>query len=119
MPWSEKGNTERDFIFVTTQTLTREQLEAISEEVGPDKTLLICCGAFRVKPGAFPNLTLKKIPNAVLSRCEFGKDDYSIQIASLPQAEPDDTANATAAKSTAKGNGKKKTSGALPLFDEE
>jgi adenine-specific DNA-methyltransferase len=82
--WNHGSSTERDFIYVTTQTLTREQLEAISEEVGADKTLLICCGAFRVKPGAFPNLTLKKIPNAVLNRCEFGKDDYSIQIANLP-----------------------------------
>jgi adenine-specific DNA-methyltransferase len=116
--WNHGSSTERDFIFVTTQTLTREQLEAISEEVGLDKALLICCGAFRVKPGAFPNLTLKKIPNAVLSRCEFGKDDYSIQIASLPPAEPDEAASEES-KSTLKGNGKKKTSGALPLFDKE
>jgi adenine-specific DNA-methyltransferase len=117
--WNHGSSTERDFIFVTTQTLTREQLEAISEEAGPDKTLLICCGAFRVKPGAFPNLTLKKIPNAVLSRCEFGKDDYSIQIASLPQAESDNGVEGKESKSTLKGNGKKKTSGALPLFDKE
>ena len=117
--WNHGSSTERDFIFVTTQTLTREQLEAISEEVGPDKALLICCGAFRVKPGAFPNLTLKKIPNAVLSRCEFGKDDYSIQIASLPQAESDNGVEGKESKSTLKGNGKKKTSGALPLFDKE
>ena len=36
--------------------------------------------------GAFANLTVKKIPNAVLNRCEFGKDDYSLQVSSLPVA---------------------------------
>lgn len=51
---------------------------------GLSRTLLVCCGAFRVKRDAFPNLTLKKIPNAVLNRCEFGRDDYSLEVASLP-----------------------------------
>ena len=37
---------------------------------------------------AWPNITLKKIPNAVLGRCEFGKDDYSLHVAALPDAEP-------------------------------
>ena len=35
------------------------------------------------------NLTLKKIPNAVLARCEWGKDDYSLQVQSLPEAPPE------------------------------
>jgi adenine-specific DNA-methyltransferase len=53
------------------------------------------CGAFRVKNlDEFPNLTVKKIPKAVLSRCEWGKDDYSLEIKSLPQKptkdEPED-----------------------------
>ena len=43
------------------------------------------CGAFRVKNlDEFPNLTVKKIPKAVLNRCEWGKDDYSLEIAALP-----------------------------------
>ena len=36
-----------------------------------------------------PNLTLKKIPNAVLARCEWGKDDYSLQVQNLLPAEPE------------------------------
>jgi adenine-specific DNA-methyltransferase len=83
--WQHGHSTERDFIYVTTQTLTHEQLAQISEEVGEGRSLLICCGAFRSKAGAFPKLTLKKIPNAVLNRCEFGRDDYSLRIANLPQ----------------------------------
>ena len=84
--WQQGHSTERDFIYVTTQTLTHEQLAQLSEEVGPDRSLLICCGAFRSQAGAFANLTVKKIPNAVLNRCEFGKDDYSLQVSSLPVA---------------------------------
>lgn len=46
------------------------------------------CTAFRSKPERYSNLTLKKIPKTVLSRCEWGKDDYSLQVANLPQAPP-------------------------------
>lgn len=86
--WQHGYSTERDFIYVTTQTLTREQLAKISEEVGDNRSLLVCCGAFRVKPDMFPNLTLRKIPKAVLSRCEWGKDDYSLKVNELPVEEP-------------------------------
>jgi adenine-specific DNA-methyltransferase len=91
--WLHGYSTEQDFIFVTTQTLTHEQLLALSEEVGPNRTLLILCSAYRAASGdAYPNLTIKKIPLAVLSRCEYGHDDYSLQVASLPvaQQETDD-----------------------------
>ncbi len=86
--WQHGHSTERDFIYVTTQTLTREQLTMLGDEVGEHRTLLICCGAFRVKSDAFPNLTLKKIPRAVLGRCEWGKDDYSLRVENLPKAPP-------------------------------
>ena len=86
MYWQHGHSTENDFMYVTTLTLTREQLAKLSEEVGEKLSLLICCGAFRVKPDAFPSLTLKKIPKAVLSRCEWGKDDYSLRVENLPKA---------------------------------
>jgi adenine-specific DNA-methyltransferase len=66
--------------------LTRDLLAALSEEVGKKRSLLICCAAFRGKSDAFPNLTLKKIPLAVLQKCEWGHDDYSLNVANLPQA---------------------------------
>jgi adenine-specific DNA-methyltransferase len=84
--WQHGHSTERDFIYVTTQTLTREQLAALSEDVGEQRTLLVMCSAFRCKADSFSNLTVKKIPNAMLHRCEWGKDDYSLQIANLPSA---------------------------------
>ncbi len=95
--WQHGHSTESDFIYVTTQTLTREQLERLSDEVGEGRSLLVMCGAFRVKSlDVFPNLTVKKIPKAVLNRCEWGKDDYSLEVNNLPmkpaeeRAEPED-----------------------------
>lgn len=89
--WQHGHSTERDFIYVTTQPLTRDMLAKLSDEVGEDRTLLIMCKAFRGRAGggAFPNLTIKKIPKAVMAKCEWGQDDYSLAIRSLPPPEPE------------------------------
>ncbi|WP_295637419.1 site-specific DNA-methyltransferase [uncultured Methylibium sp.] len=88
--WQHGHSTETDFIYVTTQTLSAEALQALSDEVGPKRTLLVCCGAFRLSAEAianrFPNLTVKKIPKMVLQKCEWGHDDYSLNVENLPQA---------------------------------
>jgi len=79
-------STETDFIWVTTQNLGHEQLTALSEDVGSNRTLLVLCSAYRADIKQFPNLTVKKIPNAVLQKCEWGHDDYSLQVENLPAA---------------------------------
>jgi adenine-specific DNA-methyltransferase len=86
--WQHGHSTERDFIYVTTQHFTHEQLRQVSEEVGQERSLLILCTAFRGKQDAYPNLTIKKIPKAVLSHCEWGRDDYSLEVANLGPAPP-------------------------------
>ncbi len=86
--WQQGHSTENDFLYVTTQTLTREQLERLNDEVGEHRSLLICCAAFRGRADSFPRLTIKKIPPAVLAKCEWGHDDYSLNVANLPKASP-------------------------------
>lgn len=94
--WQHGHSTEKDFIYVTTQTLSRDQLQKLSDELGDARTLLVMCGAFRVKnTDEFANLTIKKIPKAILSRCEWGRDDYSLEIKSLP-LESEDSATVPA-----------------------
>jgi adenine-specific DNA-methyltransferase len=85
MYWQQGYSTERDFLYVTTATLSHEQLQQLADEVGPERSLLVLCPAFRGKSD-FPNLTVRKIPKQVLSRCEWGHDDYSLQVENLPQA---------------------------------
>jgi len=86
--WQHGHSTETDFIYVTTQTLNAEQLQLLSDEVGEDKSLLVCCSAFKGDVARFRNLTLKKIPKMVLSKCEWGHDDYSLNVENLPMAQP-------------------------------
>ncbi len=85
--WNHGFSSETDFIFVTTQNLSIEQLQQISDEVGGDRTLLVCCSAFRCKSDRFENLTIKKLPKMILSRCEWAHDDYSLNVENLPQME--------------------------------
>jgi hypothetical protein len=63
----------------------REQAIEKLTRVDFARSLLVMCGAFRVKNlDDFPNLNVKKIPKAVLNRCEWGHDDYSLEIKNLP-----------------------------------
>ena len=84
--WQHGHSTERDFIYVTTQNLSHDQLQQLSDEVGAERSLLVLCPAFRGKTEQYQNLTVKKIPKQVLSRCEWGHDDYSLKIKELPEA---------------------------------
>ena len=113
--WQQGRSTEQDFLYVTTQMLTPEHLERLSAEVGPDRHLLVYCAAFACAPDRWPNLTLRKMPNALLDRCEWGRDDYSLKVASLPEGPADaaSTASAPGTASTtpdkaATGRGRKK-----------
>ena len=92
--WQQGHSTETDFIYVTTQNLSADQFQALSEEVGEGRSLLVLCSAFRGVSAAraaerWPNLTIKKIPKVVLSRCEWGHDDYSLNVQNLPMAKPE------------------------------
>lgn len=109
--WRHGHSSERDFIYVTTQNLSAEQLQALSDEVGPEQSLLVCCAAFHGVTATqaaerWPNLTLKKIPKMVLARCEWGHDDYSLNVANLPMAEPEPKAPSPQ-PSPARGRGRK------------
>ena len=114
--WQHGHSTEQDFIYVTTQTLSREQLQKLSDEVGPQRSLLVCCSAYRTKSDAFSNLNLTKIPQAVLDRCEWGKDDYSLNVANLPQMAPAEPARIPSGNG---GRAARRARNQMALFDAE
>lgn len=116
--WQHGRSSERDFIYVTTQNLSADQLQALSEEVGADRSLLVCCSAFRGVTAAqaaerWPNLTLKKIPKMVLARCEWGHDDYSLNVANLPMAKPDPVESSATAEVNKKTKSRKMPAASL------
>ena len=86
--WKQGFGSETDYIYTTTQFLTVELLAAIHETMAEDESLLICCTSFqRECKSAFSNISIKKIPQMLLGRCEFGKDDYSLNIIEVPEVE--------------------------------
>jgi adenine-specific DNA-methyltransferase len=83
--WKQGRSTEKDYIFTTTNFITIEYLDSIHEEMQPDESLLICCKSFqKACEDRYANITVRKIPNMLLGRCEFGKDDYSLNVSNLP-----------------------------------
>ncbi|MBV5343060.1 site-specific DNA-methyltransferase, partial [bacterium] len=75
--WKQGYSTEKDFIFTTTQFITVEMLDRLVEEMQPNESLLICCKGFKAECKLrYSNITIKKIPQMLYGRCEFGKDDY-------------------------------------------
>jgi adenine-specific DNA-methyltransferase len=89
--WKQGKSTETDYIFVTTSFITVEQMDKIHEEMKSSESLLICAKAFA--PGCkerHNNITIKKIPQMVLGKCEFGKNNYDLNIIKVTEESEED-----------------------------
>ena len=115
--WMHGEGHKNSHIFVTTQTLTTEILQFISDQVGESRSLLICCPPCpEANAKLFPNISLSIMPNALLKRYEWDHDDYSLNVKNLPQVEPQPSAPAERAVRTARGK-KVEASGQISLLD--
>lgn len=89
--WKQGQSSEHDYIYTTTQFLTVESLDAITETMQEGESLLICCTAFQKECTTHhPNITVKKIPQMLLGRCEFNKDNYNLNIIDMPKMDEED-----------------------------
>lgn len=77
--WKQGYSSEQSFIYTTTQNVQTKTLDALSQAVGSGN-LLICCGSLIGDKKAYPNITIKKIPAAVLKKCEYGKPGYPLPV---------------------------------------
>jgi adenine-specific DNA-methyltransferase len=119
--WKQGKSTEKDHIFTTTNFITIEYLDTIHEEMLPDESLLICCKSFQgACEDRYTNITVKKIPKMLLGRCEFGKEDYSLNITDeiQPDTEMEDKDEQVTAKKGKTGK-KKRSENQASLFDKE
>lgn len=115
--WKQGRSTEKDYIYTTTQFITLKALDRIYEEMKNGESLLICCKSFQEAcEKKYPNITIKKIPQMLLGRCEFGKEDYSLNIIQIPE---DKEQPEFKPKYIATNNSKKKVDDSPTLFDEE
>lgn len=89
--WKQSKASENSYLFVTTSYITPATISQIEQMMGKDEYLLIACKAFdSACEGTSKKITIKKIPQMLLKLCEFGKDDYSLNIVNPPFYEDDD-----------------------------
>ena len=83
--WKQGFSQDSSYIYVTTQYLTAAMLDGIAAELSPMENLLICAPAFDIGLGKrYDNINVRKIPQSVLSKCEFGADNYNLNIVDAP-----------------------------------
>lgn len=89
--WKQGRSSETDYIYTTTQFLTVGMLQSIKAEMAEGETLMICAKTFESGcKGKFAGITIKKIPQMLLGRCEFNRDDYSLNIIDMPTLETEE-----------------------------
>ena len=87
--WKQAKN-ENAYLFTTTSHITAEYLSSIESEMQDGEYLIIACRSY--ESGAdkvFKNIRVKKIPQVLLDRCEFGKDNYNLNIIDVPNVSED------------------------------
>lgn len=71
----------RNYLFVTTQTLSIGLVRQIVSHLGTNETLVICPKKYEAgAEWVDPRITIKKIPQSILKACQYGKKDYLLPI---------------------------------------
>ncbi len=86
--WKQSVGNENSYLFVTTRHLNSIYLDSIKDTMEEGEYLVIACRSFdNGLDKAYGNITVKKIPQMLLARCEFGKTDYNLNIVHPPVYE--------------------------------
>lgn len=89
--WKQSVGNENSYLFVTTRHLNGTYLDSIRDTMQEDEYLIIACKSFDSGiDKAYDNIVIKKIPQMLLNRCEFGKDDYALNIIHPPIYEDEE-----------------------------
>ena len=89
--WKQGYSQDNSFIYVTTQYLNAAMLDSLAKEVDVFESLLICAPAFDVGLNKrYDNITVKKIPQSVLDKCEYGVDNYNLNIIDVPECDEEE-----------------------------
>jgi adenine-specific DNA-methyltransferase len=115
--WQHGRSTENDFIYATTQSLTPEQLQALSDEVGEGSSLLVYCSAFRGRRESLPQSHSQGDSQDGLVPLR-GHDDCSQKVENLPMASPPElVVTASAPASNVRKAARAVGAGQAGLFD--
>ena len=88
--WKQGVSHPGSFIYTTTQYVTSAYLDGIAKSMNGDERLLVCCPAFdNGLSDRYDNIVVRKIPQSVLNKCEFGREDYKINVIEAPVEDDD------------------------------
>ncbi len=83
--WKQSVGNESSYLFVTTRHLNCAFLDSIKDSMEDGEYLIIACRSYDAGlEKAYGNITIKKIPQMLLSHCEFGRENYNLNIVHSP-----------------------------------
>ena len=83
--WKQAVAHEKSYLFVTTNFVSQELVMNIANSLAENEYLLIACSSYDSQaPSVSENITIKKIPQILLDRCEYTEGDYNLNIISPP-----------------------------------
>lgn len=86
--WKQSVGNENSYLYVTTKFVTKNDINKIKEEMNDTEYLVIACTSYDKEiDRIYKNIKIKKIPEMLLSKCEFGKDNYNLNIINPPEYE--------------------------------
>lgn len=89
--WKQAVGNENSYLFTTTHHLTVAYLDGIASAMSDGEYLVIACRSFdKGLDKVYKSITVKKIPQMLLDRCEFGKSDYNLNIVHPPVYEDEE-----------------------------
>ena len=89
--WKQSKNDNNTYLYVTTNHLNEVILNGIRAEMKDDEFLVIVCKSYDEALKHYSkNITIKKIPQSLLKNCEFGADNYNLNIICPPEYEEED-----------------------------
>ncbi|MEY8335669.1 hypothetical protein AALB53_21685 [Lachnospiraceae bacterium 47-T17] len=79
--WKQSKGNEDSFLYVTTKHITGAYIDSIRDMMADNEYLIIACRSYdRGIEKTYSNITIKKIPQMLLSKCEFGKENCNLNI---------------------------------------
>ena len=88
--WKQSNNRGKSYLYVTTNHVTIDIINAIKADMQDDEFVLIVCKSYDQSCVGNKNISIKKMPQSLLENCEFGKDDYSLNIVCPPEYKETD-----------------------------
>lgn len=83
--WKQSRGTENSYLFTTTRHINDAYIDSIYGTMDENDFLIIACRSYDTSTEKkYPNIMIKKIPQMLLDKCEFDKDNYNLNIINPP-----------------------------------